>query len=163
MLSKCRYESPLGEMTLVAFDNQLCGVYFDDQKYFMAGFEGMEIAEQDSEILQVTKQWLDRYFSGAQPDLAQLPLAPQGTAFQKKIWAALAEIPYGQTITYGQLAEQLSCKSAQAIGSAVGKNSFSILVPCHRVLGAKGQLTGYAGGLERKRYLLELEKNHDFL
>ncbi|WP_162012887.1 methylated-DNA--[protein]-cysteine S-methyltransferase [Streptococcus sp. S784/96/1] len=163
MLSKCRYKSPLGEMTLVAFDDQLCGVYFDEQKYFMAGFEGMEIAEQDSEILKVTKQWLDSYFAGDKPDTVHLSLRPQGTAFQKKVWAALADIPYRETITYGQLAEQLSCKSAQAIGSAVGKNPLSILVPCHRVLGSKGQLTGYSGGLERKRYLLELEKNHDFL
>lgn len=150
-------------MTLVARDNQLCGVYFDGQKYFMAGFEEMAIAEQETEIFQATRRWLDSYFQGENPDLAHLSLAPQGTPFQKRVWAALAGIPYGTTVTYGQLAKELNCKSAQAIGSAVGKNPLSILVPCHRVLGAKGQLTGYAGGLERKQALLELEKRHDFL
>lgn len=157
------YPSPLGDISLIASSQGLCGCYFVDQKYFEAGFERLEIAEQDSEILQAAKQWLDSYFSGEHPDLAPLALEPQGTAFQKRVWAALAAIPYGTTVTYGQLAAQLSCKSAQAIGFAVGKNPLSILVPCHRVIGAKGQLVGYAGGLERKRALLELEKKHDFL
>lgn len=163
MLTKSRYQSPLGAMTLLADNEKLVGIYFEDQKYFMAGFDEKEIAEQETEVLRRTIFWLDEYFAGKNPDHVHLSTAPKGTDFQKKVWAALANIPYGQTITYGDLAKQLNCKSAQAIGSAVGKNPLSILVPCHRVLGAGGKLVGYAGGLDRKQILLTLEGNDDFL
>ncbi len=114
--------------------------------------------EQEEAPHLAAKAWLDDYFAGRKPDLHRLRLAPHGTAFQHQVWSALAAIPYGQTTTYGQLAAALNFKSAQAIGSAVGKNPLSIIVPCHRVLGADGSLIGYAGGIERKAALLELEK-----
>ena len=102
------------------------------------------------------KEWLDHYFAG-DPIAISFPLAPQGTAFQERVWQLLREIPYGETKTYGQLAQDLSCGSAQAVGQAVGRNPLTILVPCHRVMGKDGQLTGYASGLDRKRWLLHHE------
>lgn len=163
MLQTLSYQSPLGPMTLLADDDKLCGIYFDGQKYFMAGFEALEKAEQATAVLLETKAWLDQYFAGQKPSHAHLAPAPRGTAFQKRVWAALAEIPYGKRVTYGDLAVKLGCKSAQAIGAAVGKNPLTIMIPCHRVLGAGGKLVGYAGGLDRKQALLKLEENDDFL
>lgn len=117
----------------------------------------MDIAEQPSPILTAAQVWLDAYFAGRKSQSGP-PLSPQGTAFQKKVWTLLTRVPSGQTITYGQIAAQLACKSAQAVGGAVGKNPLSIFIPCHRVLGSQGQLTGYAGGLERKCWLLDHKK-----
>ena len=107
-------------------------------------------------MLAAARRWLDAYFAGERPDVAGLPLAPRGTAFQRRVWSALLAIPYGETRTYGELAAALG-SSPRAVGSAVGKNPISVIVPCHRVLGADGSLTGYAGGLDRKRAILELE------
>ena len=101
--------------------------------------------------------WLDRYFAGQRTVANELPLAPQGSAFRKRVWRVLCEIPYGQTVTYGEIARQLSVNSAQAVGGAVGHNPISIIIPCHRVLGADGSLTGYAGGLAAKQWLLRHE------
>ncbi|MGT2907662.1 methylated-DNA--[protein]-cysteine S-methyltransferase [Streptococcus dentiloxodontae] len=157
MLRKQFYNSPLGQMILLADDAGLLGVYFAGQKYELRGYEDREIAVQSNDMLDRAKSWLTAYFAAQNPDLSDLVLTPTGTDFQHKVWAALAEVPYGQTVTYGQLADSLKCKSAQAIGGAVGKNPLSIIVPCHRVLGADGKLTGYAGGLERKIWLLEHE------
>lgn len=155
---KSLYQSPLGPISLLADEVSLLGLYFVGQAYFERGFKESQMVERELAIHQEAKAWLDDYFAGRQPDPRRLRLAPHGTAFQHQVWSALAAIPYGQTTTYGQLATALNCKSAQAIGSAVGKNPLSIIVPCHRVLGADGSLTGYAGGIERKAALLELEK-----
>lgn len=144
-------------MILLADDEGLLGAWFVGQKYTLRGFEAMDIAEQPSPILTAAQVWLDAYFAGRKSQSGP-PLSPQGTAFQKKVWTLLTRVPSGQTITYGQIAAQLACKSAQAVGGAVGKNPLSIFIPCHRVLGSQGQLTGYAGGLERKCWLLDYEK-----
>ena len=112
--------------------------------------------EQIHPYHEKVKEWLDHYFAG-DPIAISFPLAPQGTAFQERVWQLLREIPYGETRTYGQLAQDLSCGSAQAVGQAVGRNPLTILVPCHRVMGKDGQLTGYASGLDRKRWLLHHE------
>ena len=136
------YLSPLGEMSLVANEIGLVGVWFLKQKY---------------EVLKETKNLLDCYFNGDCPDFSSLVLAPVGTDFQQRVWAYLQTIPYGATVTYGQIAKELDVRSAQAVGGAVGKNPFSIIVPCHRVLGSQGQLTGYAGELDKKIWLLEHE------
>ena len=162
-LFQLSYHSPLGSMLLLAQPDALVGVYFKEQKYYLRGFEGLAIAEQETDILRATATWLDRYFAHQKPSVNELPLNPQGTAFQHRVWSALAEIPYGEVVTYGELASRLGCHSAQAIGGAVGKNPLSIIIPCHRVLGAGGKLVGYAGGIDRKLALLELEKAHDFL
>ena len=111
------------------------------------------------EVFKSAKNWLDRYFAGQKPDLKELPLKPQGTEFQKKVWKILCEIPYGNVITYGDIAKRLNplSRSAQAVGGAVGHNPISIIIPCHRVVGANNSLTGYAAGIETKKKLLELE------
>ena len=106
--------------------------------------------------MEQTKVWLSLYFEGKIPDFLP-PLNPKGTEFQKQVWEALLQIPYGETNTYGALAKKLGCKSAQAVGGAVGRNPISVLIPCHRVVGAGGKLTGYAGGVEKKEFLLQLE------
>ena len=109
-------------------------------------------------IFAQAEDWLSRYFRGEAPSPAELPLSPKGSEFQQRVWALLIEIPYGETSTYGALAKALGCKSAQAVGGAVGHNPISIMIPCHRVLGSNGSLTGYAGGIDKKIFLLELEK-----
>ncbi len=157
MFYKQYYDSPLGQLTLLADEKSLLGAWFVDQKYELHGFETVSLREEDTSVLQEAKKWLDAYFAGE--DLAPFPeLAPQGTAFQQRVWDCLLTIPAGETLTYGQIAEHLSCKSSQAIGGAVGRNPVSIFIPCHRVVGADGNLTGYAGGLDRKSWLLAHEK-----
>ena len=156
-----RYHSPLGTILLAADDTGLTGLWFEDQKYFAQGLD-KETEEKEFSVFQTARRWLDVYFSGQAPDF-QVPLHFQGTAFQKEVWEILLSIPYGETTTYGAIAKQLAAKrglphlSAQAVGSAVGHNKISIIVPCHRVIGADGSLTGYAGGVERKAALLRLE------
>lgn len=150
--------SPLGEILLAAEGGALCGLWFAGQKYEGAGLPAdvERISAAEDEILSRAARWLTAYFAGEAPAL-DFPLAPRGTVFQKRVWQALTEIPYGSTSSYGLLAETLGCKSARAVGAAVGRNPISILIPCHRVLGADGGLTGYAGGLARKQALLALE------
>lgn len=156
MLVKRIYSSPIGDLSLVANERGLIGAWFVGQKHFERGLTE-ESKPGSSHLLNQASAWLDNYFAGEQP-VFDLPVAVRGTAFQEKVWAELAQIPYGQTVTYKQLADKLNCKSAQAIGGAVGKNPLSIFIPCHRVLGSDGQLTGYAGGLDRKEWLLKHEK-----
>ncbi|WP_226371905.1 methylated-DNA--[protein]-cysteine S-methyltransferase [Thermophilibacter gallinarum] len=158
----CDYESPLGKMLLAADDGGLMGAWFYGQRYFARGMEGAEKDTEtgepaDSPVLLAARCWLDAYFAGGRPSVADVPLAPRGTAFQRRVWGALLAIPYGETRAYGELAAELG-SSPRAVGAAVGRNPISVIVPCHRVLGAGGSLTGYAGGLERKRALLELEQ-----
>ena len=158
----CDYDSPLGKMLLAADDDGLTGAWFYGQRYFARGLEDAEKNERrgvpfDSPVLLAARRWLDAYFAGERPGVADVPLAPRGTAFQRRVWGALLAIPYGETRTYGELAAELG-SSPRAVGAAVGRNPISVIVPCHRVLGAGGSLTGYAGGLDRKRVLLELER-----
>lgn len=154
------YLSPLGPITLRADGETLTGLWFVGQKYYPGHLDNG--GQDDLPIFAQARQWLDIYFSGKTPDFTP-PLRTEGTAFQREVWAILAAIPYGMTRTYGDIAGELAQKrglehmSAQAVGSAVGRNPISILIPCHRVVGQTGNLTGYAGGLDRKRALLELE------
>lgn len=154
-------ESPLGGITLSSDGEALTGLWFDGQKHFGAGLPA-DCEEKMLPVFAEAERWLDAYFSGIEPDFTP-PLAPQGTAFQKAVWGILLTIPYGQTLSYGAIAARLAEKrgmphlSAQAVGGAVGRNPISLLIPCHRVIGADGSLTGYAGGEDRKRFLLQRE------
>lgn len=156
-----KYKSPLGNILLAADEIGLTGLWFEKQKYFPVVLQ-KDYIEKELPIFKDTKYWLDIYFQGKEPDF-RLPLHFVGTEFQKEIWNFLCEIPYGHTVTYGQIAKQLAekrnikCMSAQAVGGAVGRNKISIIVPCHRVVGTNGSLTGYAGGINKKIELLKLE------
>lgn len=151
----CSVDSPLGLLTLAAEDGSLVGLWMQDQKYFRADVPADAPVDPDAAPFSQVRAWLAAYFAGKNPPV-DFPLNPRGTAFQRRVWQALRDIPYGQTTTYGQLARDLQ-SSARAVGTAVGRNPISLLIPCHRVLGADGSLTGYAGGVERKKYLLTLE------
>ena len=156
------YPSPIGNMLLAADEMGLTGLWFEGQKYFALDLD-KEHEEKEIPLFEKVKQWLDIYFSGKEPDFT-IPLHFTGTEFQKEVWEILCTIPYGQTMTYGEIAKRIAARkglphmSAQAIGGAVGHNRISIIVPCHRVVGADGSLTGYAGGIEKKVKLLKLEK-----
>ena len=162
MLYTCAIDTPLGNMTAAAEREFLVGLWFEGQKYYPSRTAGW-VSDPDRPIFGRLRDYLGRYFSGstAAPDV---PLDPQGSQFQEAVWAILRTIPMGQVVTYGQIAREmaqsrgLASMSAQAIGGAVGHNPISILIPCHRVVGAHGALTGYAGGLERKAALLRIEK-----
>lgn len=155
------YDSPLGGILLAADEIGLTGLWFDGQKYFARDLPAERI-DRDMPILSEARHWLDIYFTGKEPDFLP-PLHPMGSAFRQSVWEILLRIPYGQTTTYGEIARQLAEKkglsqmSAQAVGGAVGHNEISIIIPCHRVVGTNGSLTGYAGGIDRKVKLLELE------
>lgn len=152
------YSSPLGKMLIVSDGEAICGLWFYGQKYFKSTIDENMVEMPDLTIFKKVVKWLDDYFNGLNPEI-DFKLNPQGSEFRKKVWKILTEIPYGKTMTYGEIASQLSpTMSAQAVGGAVGHNPISILIPCHRVLGANGKLTGYAGGIERKIKLLELER-----
>lgn len=155
------YKSPLGEIVLSASNQGLSGLWFVGQKYFALYFDKEHIY-QEIPLFADVKRWLDIYFSGKEPNFS-LPLHFTGSPFQNEVWKILSQIPYGRTTTYGQIAKQVAIKrgvskmSAQAIGGAVGRNKIAIIVPCHRVVGINGNLTGYAGGIEKKIALLQLE------
>ena len=155
------YQSPLGEILLAADEIGLTGLWFEGQKYF-ALYLDKEHEEKELPVFVEAKRWLDMYFSGREPDF-KLPLHFTGSEFQNEVWEILYSIPYGRTMTYGEIAKVLAEKrgisrmSAQAVGGAVGHNEVSIIIPCHRVVGTNGSLTGYAGGIEKKIALLELE------
>ena len=157
-----RYESPLGGMLLAADEAGLTGVWFDGQKYYAAGLPD-GCVEGESSVLEEARRWLDAYFAGDEPGFTP-PLHPAGSAFQRAVWDILLQIPYGRTTTYGRIARQLAEErglprmSAQAVGGAVGHNKISVIIPCHRVVGTDGSLTGYAGGIDKKVKLLELER-----
>ena len=162
MVSICHYESPLGGVLLAADEIGLTGLWFDGQKYFARGLPA-DWVERETPALLEAKRWLDIYFSGKEPDFTP-PLHPIGSAFRPSVWEILLQIPYGKTTTYGEIARQLSEKmglsrmSAQAVGGAVGHNEISIIIPGHRDVGTNGSLTGYAGGIDKKGKLLELEQ-----
>lgn len=155
------YSSELGDILLAADEIGLTGLWFFGQSYFADTLPAEQIA-QETPILAQAREWLDEYFSGKEPDFTPT-LHPIGSPFRQAVWKLLLQIPYGQTTTYGEIARQLEKlqnrphMSAQAVGGAVGHNGISIIIPCHRVVGAKGSLTGYAGGLDKKMALLELE------
>ena len=155
-----QYQSPLGGILLAADEIGLVGLWFDGQKYF-ANTLPTETVQESTPILAEAARWLDLYFAGRTPDFTP-PLHPSGSDFRKAVWDILLTIPYGQTITYGDIARQLAAQqggkvSAQAVGGAVGHNEVSLIIPCHRVVGTNGSLTGYAGGIDKKIKLLELE------
>lgn len=150
------YASPLGPITLASDGEALIGLWFDGQAHDRATLSP-SWEEKRLPLFDEAARWLDLYFAGQLPDFTP-KLAPRGTAFQQAVWEKLRTIPYGKTTTYGELARALNCPSAyRAVGGAVGRNPLSLLIPCHRVLGADGRLTGYAGGLRRKQWLLALE------
>lgn len=157
----CTYSSMLGNILLAADEIGLTGLWFEGQKYF-ANTLPEERISQETPILTEAKKWLDVYFSGKEPEFMP-PLHPTGSAFRQAVWQTLLQIPYGQTMTYGEIARRitkgknLSHMSAQVVGGAVGHNEISIIVPCHRVVGTNGSLTGYAAGIEKKISLLQLE------
>ena len=158
MIYTAHYNSPLGGITLTSDGMALTGLYFDGERDFPDLSPGRK---KDLPLFGEVMRWLDLYFAGKEPDFSPT-LNPTGTAFQMSVWAILRTIPYGETTNYGAIAKRLEKKtgkrmSAQAVGGAVGRNPISIIVPCHRVIGANGSLTGYAGGLDKKEYLLELE------
>lgn len=157
MTYSTNYFSPLGEILLTSDGKSLTGLWFVGQKYFAATAGDLTVAD-DLVIFDKTKKWLGEYFAGGRPAISDLPIAPTGSEFRRHVWRALCEIPYGSVMTYGDIAKKLGCKSAQAIGGAVGHNPISIIIPCHRVMGAGGDLTGYAGGLDKKISLLNHEQ-----
>ncbi len=156
------YESPLGGITLASDGESLIGLWFDEQKYF-ADVLDTRYKEKKLPVFAQADHWLDIYFSGYEPDFTP-PLRMRTTAFRKAVWGALLTIPYGQTMTYGEISDRIAKQmgmtrmSAQAVGGAVGHNAISLIIPCHRVVGSDGSLTSYAGGIQRKVRLLELEK-----
>ena len=163
MVTTAWINSPVGRLLLAAEGERLCGLWIEGQKYFAATLTGPTEERPDLPVFEDAARWLGAYFAGQKPDPNQLPLAPQGSAFRRVIWALLCEIPCGALTTYGDLAAKAAARlgrvrlSAQAVGGAVGHNPISIIIPCHRVVGADGSLTGYAGGLAVKRQLLALE------
>lgn len=154
-------QSPMGELFLAADETGLTGLWFDGGRYFAEGLDP-ENEKRELPVFETVKKWLDIYFSGREPDFMP-PLHMIGSPFQMSVWKHLLEIPYGKTVTYGELAKRIALEkgrermAAQAVGGAVGHNKISILVPCHRVVGANGSLTGYGGGLDKKERLLVLE------
>ena len=156
------YESPFGDITLASDGEALIGLWFDKQKYFADALDEKH-EEKELQIFGQTKRWLDIYFSGKEPDFTP-PLRMKTTQFRRDVWEIMLTIPYGKTMTYGEIAKKIAEQkgikqmSAQAVGGAVGHNSISLIIPCHRVVGANGSLTGYAGGIDKKIKLLTLEK-----
>ena len=163
---KSSYHSPIGPLLLHSDGQSLTGIWVEGQKYYAAtAGEGAQ-RRDDLDIFIRTRDWLDHYFQGHKPPLSELTLAPRGGAFRQAVWQILLEIPYGETMTYGEIAKRMAKEagkekmSARAVGGAVGHNPITIIIPCHRVMGAGGKLTGFASGLESKRWLLRHE-GHD--
>lgn len=163
MFYKTDYASPIGCITLCSDGTAIVGLWLERQKYFADTVKEEMYQKDDLAVFQRAKNWLDRYFRGEKPEISELPLDPIGGEFRQAVWKILCEIPYGQVITYGEIARKIARQrgskrmSAQAVGGAVGHNPISIIIPCHRVVGSNGSLTGYAGGLDKKIKLLELE------
>ena len=158
------YNSILGKLTIASDGENIIGLWIEGQKYFADNIKNENIIKKDDiSIFIKTKEWLDRYFRGERPDIKELKLSPKGSEFRQNVWKILCKIPYGQTITYGKIAKEIAAlmnkksMSAQAVGNAVGHNPISIIIPCHRVVGINGSLTGYAGGIDKKINLLSIE------
>lgn len=163
MYFKTTYPSPIGLMTIACDGKNIIGLWNEGQKYHGSNIWEKMTMKEDIPVLEATKKWLDRYFAGKNPAISELSLAPIGGEFRQIVWNILCQIPYGKVITYGDIAKMVAAKmnkstmSSQAVGGAVGHNPISIIIPCHRVVGANGSLTGYAGGINMKVKLLELE------
>ena len=164
MIYKSYYQSPIGQLLLASKENKLIGLWIEGQKYYLGNLKEELQENNTEEILIKTKKWLDRYFDDKKPEISELELDPIGSEFRKNVWKLLCKIPYGKITTYKSIAENVAKimnrkqMSAQAIGGAVGHNPISIIIPCHRVIGTDGSLTGYAGGIDKKIKLLKLEK-----
>jgi len=155
MTYTCKIPSPVGVITASNDGESITGLWLEEQKYFGAGLPS-DIAENGSlPVFDSLRKWLNIYFAGKEPDFMP-PLAPEGSVFRQNVWDILLQIPYGKTVTYGEIAKRLG-GAARAVGGAVGHNPISILIPCHRVIGGSGNLTGYAGGVDQKIQLLKLE------
>lgn len=163
MYYSAHYTSPLGPLMLAGDKDNLVGLWMEGQKYFAATVKDGFRESPDIPALVCAKKWLDAYFAGKKPAISGLPLAPVGGEFRKAVWEILCDIPYGSYTTYGEIAKKMADRtgkksmSSQAVGGAVGHNPVSIIIPCHRVVGANGSLTGYAGGISKKIKLLEHE------
>lgn len=163
MYYSTHYQSPIGDILIASDENSIIGIWIDDQKYIGNTLPKDMIEKDDVPILIEAKKWLDDYFIGEKPDLSRLSLAPIGGEFKQQVWKILLEIPYGELTTYGNIAKEVAKRmgkdrmSAQAVGGAVGHNPISIIIPCHRVVGTNGSLTGYAGGIDKKIKLLKCE------
>ncbi|MDV0447699.1 Methylated-DNA--protein-cysteine methyltransferase [Methanosarcinaceae archaeon Ag5] len=163
MYYKSTYSSPVGIITLACDGQNLVGLWLEGQKYHGGSISGEMTEKDDLPVFVDAKKWLDRYFAGENPAVSELPLAPVGSEFRQGVWRILCGIPYGEVITYGDIAKKMAAQmnresmSGQAVGGAVGHNPISIIIPCHRVVGSNGSLTGYAGGVDKKIQLLELE------
>lgn len=163
MMKVMHYSSPLGDLLLAEKDQHLVGAWFEGAKYYGSVLEDTLTEDPDSQTLRKAAAWLDAYFAGERTDPAVLPIVLSGSVFRQSVMRKLMDIPYGMTTTYGAIASHLQREtgkpvSAQAVGGAVGHNPISIIIPCHRVLGAGGSLTGYAGGVEKKQWLLHHER-----
>lgn len=163
MFYSTHYLSPVGEYMIVSDGENIIGAWMVGQKYFAKSIKEEIVEKAELPIFTVVKNWLDRYFIGEKPTIFELPLLPKGSKFQQDIWDMLCEIPYGEIATYKTIARNIASlygkdrMSAQAVGGAVGHNPISIIIPCHRVIGSDGSLTGYAGGIDVKLKLLEHE------
>lgn len=164
MFYSTNYSSPIGTMKLASNGEALVGLWIEGQKYFGDTISEEMVGNDGLPLFEKIKDWLNRYFEGEKPEIPELPLAPIGGEFRQGVWRILCQIPYGEVITYGDIARKMALKmnkssmSAQAVGAAVGRNPISIIIPCHRVVGASGSLTGYAGGIEKKIWLLAHEE-----
>ena len=162
----CTYESKIGLLYLISDGKSLIGCYLEGQKYFPNNIDNYYLNEELS-ILVKSKEWLEKYFNGENPSIDEITLNYIGTEFRKTVWEILKDISYGELVTYKHIAEiiakakGLNTMSAQAVGGAVGHNPLLIFIPCHRVIGVDGSLTGYAAGLENKRFLLNLESDNN--
>ena len=159
---KTYYASPIGQILILTDENALLGLWLENQKYFGAGYDLEQAQQEETKVSQHVVAWLDAYFKGENPATDEIPLAPQVTEFRSKVLTVLQKIPYGQTATYSDILRKLQAEygkigSARAVGGAIGHNPISLLIPCHRIVGSDGKLTGYAGGLDKKAFLLKLE------
>ena len=163
MFYSTEYSSPVGQLTIASDGSHVVGLWLNGQKYFLGTLPEQPAVQDDLAVFEQVRSWLDRYFAGQAPVSGELPLKPIGGAFRQAVWECLCDIPYGEVTTYGAIAKTVAVKlgtssmSAQAVGGAVGHNPISLIIPCHRVVGANGSLTGYAGGIDKKIQLLTLE------
>ncbi len=167
MIKTAQLLTPIGPVTLAAEGNALAALWMEKQRFFGV-VEGKTVApfpseDSDDPVLLLAKEWLGRYFAGEKPNPQELPLAPRGSDFQRRVWELLLDVPYAEVITYGQLAARLAERrgrpvAAQAIGGAVGRNPIALIIPCHRVIAAGGKIGGYGGGIRRKEFLLNFER-----
>lgn len=163
MIYTSYYNSPIGQILLAAKNKALVGLWIENQKYFFSSIKEEEIKQETCPVLEQVRKWLDLYFAGEKPEISELKLAPVGSEFRQSVWEFLCNIPYGEVVSYGRISKIIAAKyrkkhmSPQAIGAAVSHNAISIIIPCHRVVGSNGNLTGYAGGIDKKIWLLKHE------